>query len=57
MKRNFMIINALLILIQNFTFIYPDVNPDLLTINRITNYTFSVQRNIDINLNPTNALT
>ena len=57
MKNNIIILNALLIIIHNFTFIYPDVSTNILTINKVTTYTLNLQRSIDINLGLTNALT
>ena len=57
MTTKLILINTLLLLIHTFTFIYPDVSPDILTINRKATYNIQVQRNIDISLNPTNATT
>ena len=36
-----------------FTFLYPSVNPESITINAVTNYVFYVTRSYDINANPT----
>lgn len=39
--------------LRSFTFLYPSVSPNVLTINTITTYTFFAERSYDINLSPT----
>jgi hypothetical protein len=39
---------------HTFTFLYPSVSLDILTINKPATYTFFANRQYDIDLNPTN---
>lgn len=47
------LLTTLLVFNAAFTFIYPTVSLDILTINKPATYTLFAMRNYDVSLNPT----
>jgi hypothetical protein len=51
--KEFLLLFALIGIVASFTFLYPSISMDILTINTVATYEFFAARNSDNNLNPT----